>query len=122
MEDLLRQFSEDPTVIALSVLVVLDLVLGISAAVKFNTFRLSYVADVLRNDVLGKLVPYFAVWAAVHVGGDVMLGSFGIVEETTGAIAIAAVSGSVLNSLRDLGLGRTALKDYVAGPDPEAKL
>lgn len=120
MEDLLRQFADDPTVIALAVLVALDLVLGVSAALKFGTFRLSYVADVLRNDVLGKLVPYYAVWAAVHVSGDIMLGEFGVVEETTGALALAAVAASVLNSLRDLGLGRSALKDQIAGPDPGA--
>lgn len=120
MVDLIRQFADDPTVIALAVLVGLDLVLGVSAALKNNVFRLSYVADVLRNDVLGKVVPYYAVWAAVHVSGDVMLGDFGVIEETAGALAIAAVGGSVLNSLRDLGLAQS-MPDALAGPDPESE-
>ena len=121
MLDLLNQFVDDPTVIALAVLVALDLVLGVAAALKMGTFRLSYVADVLRNDVLGKLVPYYAVWAAVHVSGDVMLGDFGVVEEATGALAIAAIGASVLNSLRDLGLAQK-LPDAIAGADPNANL
>lgn len=117
MLNLLDQFMDDPTVIALAVLVALDLVLGVSAALKAGIFRLSYVADVLRNDILGKLVPYYAVWAAVHVSGDVMLGDFGVVEEAAGALAIAAIGGSVLNSLRDLGLAKSA-PDAIAGDDP----
>lgn len=120
MVDLIRQFADDPTVIALAVLVALDLLLGLVAALKNKTFRLSFIADILRNDVLGKLVPYYAVWAAVHVSGDVTLGDFGVIEETTGALAIAAVGGSVLNSLKDLNLvGARSLPDVVAGPDPE---
>lgn len=119
MVDLIRQFADDPTVIALAVLVGLDLVLGVSAALKNGVFRLSYIADVLRNDVLGKVVPYYAVWVAVHVSGDVMLGDFGVIEEGAGALAVAAVGGSVLNSLRDLGLA-SAMPDALAGPDPES--
>lgn len=121
MVNLINQFADDPTVIALAVLVALDLVLGVSAAVKNNVFRLSYVADVLRNDVLGKVIPYYAVWAAVHISGDVMLGDFGVIEETSGALAIAAIGGSVLNSLKDLGLWKQA-PDALAGPDPGSNL
>jgi len=119
--NLINQFADDPTVIALAVLVALDLVLGVAAAVKNGVFRLSYVADVLRNDVLGKVIPYYAVWAAVHVSGDVMLGDFGVVEETAGALAVAAIGGSVLNSLRDLGLF-TSTPDALAGPDPGSEV
>ena len=116
MEDLLRQFSDDPTVLALAALVGLDVILGVLAALKMKTFKFVIVADFLRADVLGKLLPYFAVWAAVHVSGDVTLGDFGVIEETAGALAIAAVGASVLNSIRDLGL--SALPEVVAAPDP----
>jgi hypothetical protein len=117
--NLINQFADDPTVIALAVLVGLDLVLGVSAAVKNGVFRLSYVADVLRNDVLGKVIPYYAVWAAVHISGDVMISDFGVIEETAGGLAVAAVGGSVFNSLRDLGLWDKA-PDAIAGPDPQS--
>jgi len=120
MADLLRQFGDDPTVIALGGLIALDFVLGVSAALKAGTFRLSYVADLLRNDVLGKAVPYFGLWAVVHLTGDITIGDFGVIEEAAGAAAVLAVSGSVLNSLRDLGLGKS-VPDAIAGPDLETE-
>jgi hypothetical protein len=52
----------------------------------------------------------------VHVTGDIDLGDFGLIEESVGALAIAAVGASVLNSLRELGLSR--LPDAVAADDP----
>ena len=116
MVNLLNQFVDDPTVLLLSALVALDVVLGVLAALKLGTFKLVIISDFLRADVLGKLLPYYAVWAAVHVSGDIMLGEFGVVEESTGALAVAAVGASVLNSLRDLGLSQ--LPEEVAADDP----
>lgn len=116
MVDLLNQFTEDPTVIGLSLLVALDVILGVLSALKAGVFKFVIVSDFLRADVLGKLVPYYAIWAAVHVGGDVMLGDFGVIEETAGALALAAIGASVLNSVRELGLG--GLPDAVAADDP----
>jgi hypothetical protein len=54
-------FSDDKVRLAL-VFVVLDVCLGILAAWKLGTVRLSYIADFLRNDVAFKLGPYFLVW------------------------------------------------------------
>jgi hypothetical protein len=116
LEVLLQHLADDPTVIALSLLVALDVLLGVGAALKAGTFKFVLIADFLRADVLGKLLPYYAVWAAVHLSGDVMLGDFGVIEETTGALAIAAVGASVLNSLKDLGLSK--LPPVIAADDP----
>lgn len=119
MSALLKQFTEDPTVLLLAVLVALDVVLGVSAAVKVGKFKFVLISDFLRADVLGKLVPYYAIWAAVHLTGDVMLGDFGVIEETAGGAAVLAVGASVLNSVRDLGLGPTKnLPDVIAADDP----
>lgn len=117
---IVNAFVDDPTVRLIGVLVLLDFVLGTLAALKSGTFRLSYFADVFRNDVLGKVLPYYALWGALHVSGiDWSVGGFDVVEESTGAIVIGALGGSVLNSLRDMGLlGNTP--DAVAGPDPES--
>jgi hypothetical protein len=117
MINLLNQFTEDPTVLVLSALVALDVILGVLAALKAGTFKFVLISDFLRADVLGKLVPYYAVWAAVHVTGDIDLGEFGLIEESVGALAIAAVGASVLNSLRDLGLAKNA-PDVIAADDP----
>ncbi len=123
MDVLLQDFADDPTVRLLAALVALDVLLGVIAAVfnKEQHFRLVYVADFLRADVLGKLLPYFGVWAAVHLTGDVRLGEFGVIEESVGALAIAAVGASILKSLTDLGLAKrapAALKSVVASTDP----
>jgi hypothetical protein len=114
MVQLLNQFTEDPTVILLAALVGLDVVLGILSALVRKTFKLVLIGDFLRADVLGKLLPYYAVWAAVHVTGDVMLGDFGVIEETTGAAAVLALSASVLNSLNELRLGAPPAAELTA--------
>lgn len=115
----LEHFVDDPTNKAIFILVALDFLLGVFAAVKTKTFRLSYIADFLRNDVVGKVLPYFGVWWALHVGGDVELGSLELVEEVTGAAIVAALLGSVLNSLRDARVpGIVSAPDELAGPDP----
>lgn len=112
------QFTEDPTVRAIAAFWVLDFLLGLYAAYKTRTFRLSYVADTFRNDVVGKILPYYTLWAAVHVTGiDWSIGGFDVVEETAGAVVIAALLGSVLASLKELGLGKQ-MSSEIAGPDP----
>ena len=123
MESLLKQFVDDPTVILLSALVALDVILGVLSALRLGTFKFVIISDFLRADVLGKLLPYYAVWAAVHVTGDVMLGDFGVIEETTGAAAVLALSASILNSLNELRLGSpegasTSATEVLASDDP----
>lgn len=116
--ELLNHFADDPTVIAIAALVALDFVLGTCAALYSKTFRLSFFADTFRNDVLGKMIPYYALWAALHVGGvDWSIGGFDVIEETSGAVIILALVGSVTGSLVVLGLLRGAPQS-IAGPDP----
>lgn len=115
-EELLQSFTEDPTVILIGVLVLLDFLLGVAYAVKAGVFRLSYVADFLRNDVLGKVVPYYAVWVAVHTGADFSLAGLDVIEESTGAVVVLALAGSILGSLRDLGLANAGAT--LAGDPP----
>jgi hypothetical protein len=117
MIQLLDQFTEDPTVVLLGVLVALDVILGVLAALKNRVFKFVLLSDFLRADVLGKLVPYYALWAAVHITGDITIGDFGVIEEVAGATAVAALGASVINSLRDLGLAKAA-PDVIAADDP----
>jgi hypothetical protein len=123
MVELVKQFANDEMVLLIAALVALDLVLGVSAALKNpdQAFRLSYVTDFLRNDILGKMVPYYAVWVAVNLGGDFELAGIPLIEDSVGALVVAALGASVLNSLRDMGLWKSA-PDEVAGSDPSAGL
>jgi hypothetical protein len=116
MKALIDAFTNDSKVITIAVLVALDFVLGVSAGLAARTFRFGWLADFLRRDVLGKLIPYFAVWAAVHVGGDLEILGHGAIETTVGLAVVAAIAGSILNSLRDLGLLKGA-SDVIAGSD-----
>jgi len=111
-------FIDDPTVRIIAVLVILDFLLGTAAALYTKTFRLSFLADVFRNDVLGKVLPYYVLWAALHISGiDWSVGGFDVVEEAAGATIILALTGSVLNSLRDFGLAKDASPE-INGADP----
>ncbi len=121
MEELLRQFANDEMVITIAVLVGLDVVLGIAAALKdpSQTFRLNYIMDFLRNDVLMKLVPYYAVWAAVQLGGDFEVAGIGMISDGLGAGICVALGASILNSLSDMGLWKNAPTE-IAGNDPNS--
>lgn len=116
---IVEAFADDPTVITIGVLWLLDFLFGISAAVKLKSFRLSYFADTFRNDLLGKVLPYYALWAALHLTSvDFSVFGLDVIEESAGAVIIAALLGSVLNSVRDLGFQK-GMSDTIAGPDPE---
>lgn len=118
MAELLKQFANDEMVITIAVLVGLDIVLGMAAALKDpeQRFRLNYITDFLRNDILMKLVPYYAVWAAVQLGGDFELAGISMIQDGLGAGICVALGASILNSLGDMGLGN--LPTVLAGNDP----
>lgn len=116
ISQLIDAFANDPTVKAVGVLIFLDVVLGVSAAVYARTFRFGWLSDFLRRDVLGKVVPYFAVWAATRVGGDIEIAGYGAIEELVGVFVLASLGASVLNSLRELGIA-SRMSDVIAGSD-----
>lgn len=89
-------------------LIVLDLVLGTLAAWKMGTFRLSYFADFLRNDVAFKLLPWLAIAIAAKFAGDQQIVIPGL-DLSAIAVAfyvavVAAWVASLLGSMKQLGL------------------
>lgn len=100
-------FSDDKIGVAL-LLVFLDLILGTVAAFRLGTFRLSYAADFLRNDILYKLVPYFVVYAGALLAGHqhfLVDGlDLGLAAGLMYAWLVAAMAGSILSSLGSLGV------------------
>lgn len=101
-------FIRDEKVLVILLLVAIDFVLGVLAAVKTKTFKLSYVAAFAHDDLLAKVVPYFVVYAAALTAGqtDIVIPGLdlGIVAGTLFGIVVAAMVGSIYKSLRDLGL------------------
>ena len=112
---LVQQFFADGKVEALAVLIVVDLLVGIAAAFKLGNFRLSYVADFLRNDVAFKVVPYFVLHAAAIVAGqrDILIDGldWGVIAGGAYGVLVVALAASILKSVGDLGLR--------PGPTPE---
>ncbi len=104
---MVRAFVSDDTFKAVVVLVVLDLVLGIVAAVKTGRFAFSKVSAFLKDDVLGKFLPWFAIYAAWKWAPSVDVLGVGLkeVQEVVFAGVVVALVASLTASLADLGLG-----------------
>lgn len=100
---------------------VLDFVLGVFVALRAGTFRLSYISDTLKSDVLGKVLPFSALYIGWKLtpGAQVLVSFVDLEVLVDGAFAlvVAALVGSLLASLKELGLF-SGLTDQIAGPDP----
>jgi hypothetical protein len=98
-------------------------VLGVAAALKDGTFSFGYLHGFLIDDVLSKLVPWFALYAATKVGlsNSMFVG----IRDATFAAVTAAMSASILKSLGDLGIANlpSALtsEKKIAGNGPPPK-
>jgi len=92
-------------------LIVADLVLGVIAAVINHTFVLKHITAFLRDDVLEKVVPWFALFCLgkANSGFDIV-GSvdFGTLADAAFVGVSAALLGSLLKSLNDMHIGGDA--------------
>lgn len=119
-----RFFEDTRTQIAL-LLVLLDVALGLLASFvapkEAGGFRLSYVADFLRNDVLGKVLPFFVLYGGFLYAknADIVIPGLDLEVIMNGAwvIVLAALGGSLLASLSQLGLFKQVTK-ALTGSDP----
>ncbi len=104
---LISTFAHDDQTKTVLVLIVLDLVLGVCAAVKLGTFALSYIANFARNDVLAKVIPFFAVYSAGLVAPNVSVGidqaNLANLSDLLFVAVAGALVGSLVSSLSDLG-------------------
>lgn len=98
---LLHLFVADATVKTVAALVAVDFVLGVAAAVKDGTFAIGFLHGFLISDVLAKVVPFFAIYAAAKVGTSDAWFS-GLRDAVFAAVA-AGMTASILKSLSDLG-------------------
>jgi hypothetical protein len=104
----LHDVFSDTQLQTILLLVVLDLVLGVLAALKLGQFKLAYLANFARNDVLAKALP----WAALDVGAVIagsahlLIPGFDLTNTAHAAFALvaAALVGSILGSVKELGL------------------
>lgn len=100
-------FFSDAKFATVAALIVVDFVLGIAAAFRLGTFRLSYVSDFLRNDLLNKVVPWGVVYIADKLshGATLVAGiDLGDAAMALWVVMVAALGGSILSSLAHLGV------------------
>ena len=110
----IQAFFQDLKLQTALVVVFIDFVLGIIAALKLGKFRLSYVGDLARNDVLFKLLPWMVVYIGAKFAGHQQLVIPGIdlnvAADGLYVVIMAAWAGSLLASLAELGLPVTNAK------------
>lgn len=123
MSQYLHAFFNDQRVQIAFLILILDFVLGTVAALvsKEQGFRLSFISDTLRTDVLGKMVPFFVLYGGYLYasGADLVIPGLDMemLMNAAWVIVLAAFGGSILKSLSDLGLFK-GLPDAVNGGDP----
>ena len=125
---LLHSFFSDDKLKAVLVLITVDFALGVIAAFKTKTFRLSFVADLARNDLLYKVVPWFVLYSGALVAGQqtILFDSItiGTAAGALYVLVVGALGGSIASSLLDLGLGKSlgqTVKGLLAGENPAPK-
>lgn len=116
----LLTFAHDSKVHIALLLVIVDFIFGVAAAVKGGVFRLSYVADFAKNDVLFKLLPYLGLYilALIAGGTDIVIPGldFGALAGAFYVAIVAAWVGSILASLAVFGITK-ALPASLVGPE-----
>lgn len=103
----LHDVFSDTQLQTILLLVAVDFVFGIIAAFKLGTFQLSYLSNFARNDVLGKALPWAALEVGAVIAGDahILIPGFDLTNTAHAAFALiaAALVGSIIGSLADLG-------------------
>jgi hypothetical protein len=115
---ILASFAHDRQVAIVVSMIVADVVLGVAAALKAGTFRMTYLANFARNDLLGKVFPWFVVFALDKASSSAgIVGPIDWSQANTVAFAAVtlAMAGSILKSLADFGV---TLPAALAGPSP----
>lgn len=106
---LLGSFVQDGKFTTVIVLIALDIVLGVGASFydKGQSFALTYLANFMRNDVLGKVFPWFVLYAGAKASHNttVALGiDMGNIADGVWIGVTAALLGSLASSLGDFGI------------------
>lgn len=110
MREFIHSFAADTRLHIALLLILLDFVLGVLAAYKLGTFRMSYLADFFRNDIAFKVFPWFILYCMAKVAGQEALVIPGldlqVIEYAAYGVLVIAWVGSILNSLAEFGLAQ----------------
>jgi hypothetical protein len=108
ISQLLHQIASDTQLQTILLLIAADFILGVVAALKMGTFKLSYVANFVRNDVVTKAFGWAVLDAFAIVAGNahIIIPQFDLTNTAHAVFAgvVLAMVGSIASSLSDLGL------------------
>lgn len=110
IQQVVSEFAHDKQLQAVLVLIVLDVVLGVIASLfpkdSTRTFAFSKIAAFLKDDVLGKVVPWFAIFAAAKFAPsvDVLGVDLNQLQTVFWAAVVIALVASLTASAADLGV------------------
>jgi len=110
--DLVVAFFADPRVQAIGALIIMDVILAIAAALKSKEFDFKKVGEFYQTNV----IPYVLGYLAFYVGTKLIVDPAAILGEWSHVVGEAAISiawaaiiaslgGSIVASLKKLGLG-----------------
>lgn len=121
MQSFIHAFFDDTRTQVILLAAAIDLLLGVLVALwKTKNFRLSYLADIFRNDIIPKVLGFLVIYAGYLYAKnvDVVIPGLDLEILMNGAFGIItlALAGSILASVKQLGL--SGLPDAIAGPDP----
>ena len=123
MQEAIRSFFVDDRLAWVLLLLSLDFVLGAGGAILAGKFRLSYIADFARNDLLGKVFPWFVLYLGYKYAPstDIIIPGFDleVLMNAAWVALAAALVGSILASLKEFKVPIVEqAPDEIAGPDP----
>ena len=105
-QQVFSEFAHDKQLYAVLILIVVDLVLGVAAAVYTRTFAFSKITGFLHDDVLGKVFPWFVLFAIAKFapGADIIGVDFNQLQTVAWALVLVALGASLTASLADFGI------------------
>lgn len=106
LHEVVREFAHDKQLHAVAVLIALDLVLGIIASIKLGQFAFTKVSAFLKDDVLSKVLPWFAIFAAAKFAPSVDVAGVDLnqIQTVVWGIMVVALVASLTSSLADLSI------------------
>jgi holin family protein len=105
-QQVFSEFAHDKQLYAVLILIVVDLVLGVGAAAYKNQFAFSKITGFLRDDVLGKVFPWFVLFAVAKFApnADIVGIDFNQIQTAAWALVLVALTASLTASLADFGI------------------
>jgi Bacteriophage holin family len=125
LNEAIQKLLHDQQLVAIFVLVALDIVLGVAAAINPRTdagghFNFGKLSDFLRDDVLSKVLPWAAlyIFSQMYTGLSVLGVDLSAIATAIWVVMLAALLNSLYGSLQDLGLPLPKVGGAVGNPVP----